>query len=136
MVRALKDDCKADEFTLTDMPEILYFNQISTMLETTEEASEIVDKINTDYSDVLNPLQNGTCIDIVPLGIDKAQGIYGLLELVGGQYSDVIAVGDNINDRAMIAEFRSYAMENGVESIKILANYIISDITDLIEKEI
>ncbi len=83
-----------------------------------------------------NPLQNGRCIDIVPVGMDKAQGIYSLLELVGGQYSDVIAVGDNINDKAMIAEFRSYAMENGVESIKALADYIITDITELIEREI
>ena len=126
-------ECK---YTFDDMPEISYFNQISTMLESDEAAAKIVNKIISKYKDVLNPLQNGRCIDIVPVGMDKAQGIYSLLELVDGQYSDVISVGDNINDKAMIAEFRSYAMENGVESIKALADYIITDITELIEREI
>lgn len=136
MVRALKSDCEDDEFTFSTMPEITYFNQISTMLETVEEASKIVDKINDKYKDSLNPLQNGTCIDIVPSGMDKAKGIYALLGVLGAEYGDVIAVGDNINDAAMIEEFRSYAMENGVESIKRAANYITSGITELIEKEI
>lgn len=137
-IRASQEECDEVEcnYTYDDMPEILYFNQISTILESDEEASKIVDKINSKYNKTFNPLQNGRCIDIVPVGMDKAQGIYSLLELVGGQYSDVIAVGDNINDKAMIAEFRSYAMENGVESIKALADYIITDITELIEREV
>jgi HAD superfamily hydrolase (TIGR01484 family) len=106
------------------------------MLENDEEAHKIVLKIKEKYSDFLNPLQNGRCIDITPAGVDKASGIYALLDVLGGSYDDVITVGDNINDEAMIGEFRSYAMENGVESVKKLANYIITDITELIEKEI
>ena len=125
-------ECK---YTFDDMPEISYFNQISTMLETVEGASKIVDKINDKYKEYLNPLQNGTCIDIVSYGMDKAKGIYALLDVLGAEYGDVIAVGDNINDAAMIKEFRSYAMENGVESIKQSADYITSGITELIERE-
>lgn len=136
MVRSSGKECRVGEFTYDDMPEIMYFNQISTMLECDEDAAEIVQKIKVGYGDSLNPLQNGRCIDIVSVGMDKAKGIYDLLSLVGGEYSDVITVGDNINDEAMIGEFRSYAMENGVESVKKLANYIITDITELIEKEI
>ena len=136
MVRASENDCEAGEYTLQNMPDVVYFNQISTMLRDDEEAAVIVEKINSEYSGILNPLQNGRCIDIVPYGMDKAKGIYCLLELVGGEYSDVITVGDNINDKAMIAEFRSYAMENGVDIIKSLADYVISDITELIEREI
>ena len=48
----------------------------------------------------------------------------------------MIAVGDNINDSAMIAEFRSYAMANGVDEIKNMADDVIDGITELIEKEI
>ena len=136
MVRASENDCETGEYTLQNMPDVVYFNQISTMLRDDEEAAVIVEKINSEYSGILNPLQNGRCIDIVPYGMDKAKGIYCLLELVGGEYSDVITVGDNINDKAMIAEFRSYAMENGVDLIKSLADYVISDITELIEREI
>jgi hydroxymethylpyrimidine pyrophosphatase-like HAD family hydrolase len=68
--------------------------------------------------------------------MNKARGLYILAEHLGAEYDDIIAVGDNVNDRDMIAEFRSYAMENGVDSIKALADYVISDVTELIEKEL
>ena len=100
------------------------------------EEMEHIRAVYHKYKDVLNPLQNGTCIDIVPASVNKAQGIYALLDVVGGKYEDVIAVGDNINDTHMIAEFRSYAMANGVESIKELADEITESITELIYKEL
>ena len=135
-VRSEQKLCEDSECVIGDMPFIEYFNQISTYLKTVEEATAIVKKIEKKYSRILTPLQNGTCIDIVPLGVNKATGIYSLLEIVGGNYDDVIAVGDNINDTHMIAEFRSYAMENAVDSIKEIANNIVSDITDIIKAEI
>lgn len=135
-IRSERKLCKDGEYVIGDMPFIEYFNQISTYLKTVEEATAIVKKIEKKYSHILTPLQNGTCIDIVPLGVNKATGIYSLLEIVGGNYDDVIAVGDNINDTHMIAEFRSYAMENAVDSIKEIADNIVSDITDIIKAEI
>ncbi len=135
-LRSNEKDCEDGERTLETLPTITYFNQISTWLNTAEDAAVVVDKINDKYKDELNPLQNGTCIDIVPASVNKAQGIYALLEVVGGKYEDVIAVGDNINDTHMIAEFRSYAMANGVDSIKALADEITESITDLIYKEL
>ena len=56
--------------------------------------------------------------------------------LVGGEKTDVMAVGDNVNDEAMIREFYSYAMENGVDSVKNLADRITVSIEELIEKEL
>ncbi len=136
MVQAQKKR-SGDEYTLEDMPEnIEYFNQVSTWLPTIDEAVVIINKINGKYSGVLTPLQNGECIDIVPLGVNKANGIYSLLDFVGGKYEDVITVGDNINDTHMIKEFRSYAMANGVEYIKKIADNITYSITALIEEEI
>ncbi len=122
-------------FTLENMPEIDYFNQISTMLETPEESAEVTSAVAEKFSEFLNPLQNGRCIDIVRCDMNKAKGLYLLAEIVNGRKEDIIAVGDNINDRDMISEFRSYAMANGVESIKKLADYITDSITELIEKE-
>lgn len=135
-VRSERKLCEDGECVIGDMPFIEYFNQISTYLKTVEEATAIVKKIEKKYSHILTPLQNGNCIDTVPLGVNKATGIYSLLEIVGGNYDDVIAVGDNINDTHMIAEFRSYAMENAVDSIKSLADEITPGITELIEREI
>ncbi len=134
---ATRDDLplREGELRLEEVPDIEYFNQINTMLDNDKEAGKVVLKIKEKYSELLNPLQNGQCIDITPKGVDKALGIYALLDAVGGSYEDVIAVGDNINDEAMIREFRSYAMANGVQMIKDLADEITEGITELIEKE-
>ncbi len=121
---------------LSEIGVIEYFNQISTALPDFETAEQVTARIKEKFGEAVNPLQNGTCIDIVPVGMDKAQGIYALLRKAGGQKKDVIAVGDNINDEAMIREFYSYAMKNGVNSIKELADFITDGIEDLIEREI
>ncbi len=136
-VYADADNCKHDnECTLADMPEVKYFNQINTMLDSFDAAAAVTSRIAEMFSGELNPLQNGNCIDIVRYDINKAKGIYSLMDLVGANYEDIIAVGDNINDYAMIAEFKSYAMANGVDSIKKVANHITTGITELIEKEL
>lgn len=124
-----------DEFTLETLPEIPYFNQISTILPDCKEAERVTTAVKEKFGGHLNPLQNGSCIDIVSADMNKAVGLYKFLELVGAEYDDLVTVGDNINDTHMIAEFRSYAMENAVQSIKDLANYETASVTHLIEKE-
>ncbi len=130
-----EDERCGDEFTLENLPEIPYFNQISTILPDNDEAARVTEAIKNKFGEYLNPLQNGRCIDIVSADMNKAKGLYNLLEIVGAGYDDMITVGDNINDTHMIAEFRSYAMENAVESIKSIATYITPGVTELIEKE-
>lgn len=120
---------------LEEMPEIAYFNQINTILPDDEQAARVTDAVRKASGDYLNPLQNGRCIDIISADMNKAQGLYTLLRIVGAEYDDMITVGDHINDTHMIAEFRSYAMENAVQSIKDIADYEIRGITELIEKE-
>lgn len=128
---------KTDEgFTLESMPDFSYFTQISTMLDDFESAEKITRSIRDKFGDKLNPLQNGRCIDIVRNDMNKAKGLYLLAEIIGAEYDDIIAVGDNINDMDMIKEFRSYAMENGVDCVKEKATYITKGITELIEKEL
>ncbi len=126
----------AEGIRLSEVGEIPYFNQISTALPDFESAAAVTAQIKEKFGKYVNPLQNGTCIDIVPLGMDKAQGIYKLLGLAGGEKADIIAVGDNVNDEAMIKEFYSYAMANGVGYIKELADEITVSIEELIEKEL
>ncbi len=130
-------DCKeAGEYTQENMPDIPYFTQISTMLDDFETSAKVTSFVREKFGDKLNPLQNGRCIDIVRSDMNKAKGLYRLAEIAGAEYGDIIAVGDNINDMDMIKEFRSYAMENGVDSVKESATYITKGITELIEKEL
>lgn len=136
-VYADSKDCKeVHEYTLENMPEIPYFNQISTALPDFETAANVTACIKEQFKDKLNPLQNGDCIDIVRADMNKAKGLYILMEYLGAKYDDIIAVGDNINDSDMIREFKSYAMENGVDAIKELADYVTPDIAELIKREL
>ncbi len=116
--------------------QIAYFHQISTVLPTFEEAARVTAAIADAFGHWVNPLQNGICIDIVPAGIDKAEGIRRLLALWGIDEADVIAVGDNVNDSAMIAAFPAYAVDNAVDSIKALAGRTVPDVTALIAIEL
>ena len=131
-----KNCTKEGEYTLGNMPDIPYFSQINTQLPTFEESAKVTASVNEAFGEKLNPLQNGECLDIVRKDIDKAKGLYKLAEILSAKKEDIIAVGDNINDTHMIAEFRSYAMENAVDSIKELADFVTPSVTELIEKEL
>jgi hydroxymethylpyrimidine pyrophosphatase-like HAD family hydrolase len=130
-----KDCVNEHDYTVENMPHFESFNQISVRLADFETASEVSKRIKEKFGDNLNPLQNDVIIDIVSAGVDKAQGLYILMKHLGAKYEDVIAVGDNVNDADMLREFKSYAMANGVDMIKELADGITVGITELIEKE-
>ena len=121
---------------LKSNPTVPYFYQVSVRRSTTEKASAVVERVREKYGAWLTPLQNGLSVDIVPNGVNKAEGLYRVMEWFGGAREDVIAVGDNVNDMDMIREFRSYAMENGVEELKREADGMVSDVTELIEREL
>lgn len=136
-VFADQEDCtEPGHYTLDTMPEIPYFTQINTQLPTFEESARVTASVREAFGEKLNPLQNGECLDIIRADMNKAKGLYILMDFVGAKYEDIITVGDNINDRDMIAEFRSYSMATGVEEIKALADFIVPEVTDLIEKEL
>ena len=130
------EDRVSDIPGIPGIPNVEYFNQISTAIEPIDVTRQVVERIRETYGEWLNPLQNGCCIDIVPRDVNKAKGMYFVMELFGGSYEDVLVVGDNVNDADMIREFRSYAMSNGVESIKKMADAIVDDVTDLLEMEL
>lgn len=132
----VKDCSEPCHYTLDTMPEIPYFTQINTQLPTFEESARVTASVREAFGKELNPLQNGECLDIIRADMNKAKGLYVLMDFVGAKHGDIITVGDNINDRDMIAEFRSYAMETGVDEIKNLADFVVPEVTDLIEKEL
>ena len=125
-----------DRTRLCDLPPIDSFHQVSVALPSFEKTAEVIEKIRKKYGASLDPLQNNKCIDIVPIGVNKAEGLYRVAEHFGIDKDSIIAVGDNINDADMIREFKSYAMENGVESVKAMAYGIVKSVTEILEKEL
>ena len=112
-----------------------FFYQISAVHKSDEDAARIAAELKKVFGDRINPLQNGICIDIVPAGMDKAQGIRTLLEYLKLPEEAVIAVGDNYNDLAMLDAFYSYAIESGVEGVKAHADRVTPNVIELIKAE-
>ena len=135
-VRPSADTLESGEFLLEGVPPLPFFYQVSVQLPTNEEAAVITDKVNAKYSENLTALLNGTCVDIVPRGVNKAFGMNRIMEYYGASYDDIITVGDNINDTDMIRAFRSYAMKSGAEAIKQLAAHVVESVTELINIEL
>ena len=118
------------------LPPITSFYKMATFFATPEEAEAMAAKIRAKYGDKVNPLQNWWCVDIAPFGVDKATGIRELCAHYGVAEQDVIAVGDNLNDMAMIEAFYSYAMEHGNEDLKQAATHTTPNVTDMILREL
>ena len=56
---------------------------------------------------------------------EKKDGIFRMLELVGGSAEDVVVFGDDTNDMVMFDErFYKVAMGNGNEELKKMANFV------------
>ena len=127
-----KSFAKDKVFLLEDADDVEYFNQITVELPTPERATEIAGLLGGSYGERFNFLINGRSIDIVSAGVNKAQGLYRVMEYFGGTKDDIIAVGDNINDIDMIREFYSYAMESGAEALKEIADGVVSDVSEIL----
>ncbi len=126
-----KVDCMVEE-----MPDLPYFHKMAVFLPGPDEAGALTAKVREKYGDKVNPLQNWWCVDIAPYGVDKAAGLRRLAAHFGVAEEGIIAVGDNLNDAAMVGAFRSYAMAQGSEELKNIATFVTESVTDLIVKEL
>jgi Cof subfamily protein (haloacid dehalogenase superfamily) len=112
------------------------FTQISTVCRDSAAAESLTERLNKSFCGKITALQNGSCIDIVPYGVNKARGIEDLLGFYDASHDDVATVGDNKNDIAMLDAFRSYAVANAIESIKEIAGAVVTDLAELVEREL
>ena len=136
LVQRSEENLKEGEYLLKNLtcPRLLY--QVSVVLDGVDEAAKTVKRIAEKYGAFLTPLQNERCIDIVPKGVSKADGVRRIAEWYAAQEKDIIVVGDNFNDIDMLKTYKSYAMENGVAEVKKAALFTTKSVTDLIEKEL
>ena len=95
---------------------------------TVDEFNEMVgDDINVGKASFKDPDEYSG--EITLGNYTKAAGIKSLLENIGADYNDAIAVGDGFNDIDMIREAPlSIAMGNSPQEIKDLADYVTDDI--------
>lgn len=72
---------------------------------------------------VINPTQ--TCVDILPKGIDKGQGVLWLSDILQISCQQIIAIGDDESDISLL-QYAGYSAcpNNASDAVKELVNYI------------
>lgn len=90
-----------------------------------EKANEIEKCFNKNHKGKIHCTTSGyDDIDVVCYGVDKAKALKYLLHYLKAKPSELIAFGDGLNDQEILQlAGRSYAMANGDERIKELADY-------------
>ena len=122
-----------ETMTYEELDNYGYACQVSLACPTSEEAAELTAAIAEHFKGVLNPAQNGGCIDIVAHGMDKAVGILKYCEIAGLSEDDVITAGDNYNDLAMIRRFEGCAVGRAVEPLIEAAKHRYMTVDELIK---
>lgn len=65
------------------------------------------------------------CLEINKKGINKAQGVGFIADMLGISHDEIVTIGDSGNDVAMLKMTKhSFAMENAMEIAKNAANYL------------
>ncbi len=136
-IRVAAPGCEEEyEYLYADMPAIPSFYKMAAFFPGPDEAGVFAARVREKYGDKVNPLQNWWCVDIAPAGVNKAEGIRRLCAIYGVAETDVIAVGDNLNDGDMLKAFYSYAMEHGHPDAKGMATHTTANVTDMILQEL
>ncbi len=112
------------------------FSQFTAWFENSDDSYNFAQRVESDFGDIVSVYNNrGECgIDIVPFGVGKTEAVYELLRLMKLEKDSVTAVGDGLNDIAMLKEFDGYIMESADSDIKEMIANKSHSISSLIMK--
>ena len=102
------------------------------MPDTNELAEEISHYINTNFKGYAVAYVNVNCVDIVPEGVSKAEGLYFIEQHLGLEHDAIYAIGDSFNDIPMIEEFHGCAMMHARSAIVEPAEHVFISIEECI----
>ena len=99
-----------------------------------DELDKICDSINKKFGEDIVCYRNTFCIDVVPKGCSKGEGVKFVCERENIDYSDLYTIGDSFNDISMfnITE-NSFTFTECEEGVKKYANNIVNSFSDCVE---
>lgn len=91
-----------------------------------DKVTALIPQIPTDYRERYSVVRSGAAIfEFMPKGVTKADGLRRLGELLNIQASEMMALGDEENDLAMINYVGlGVVMENGTAELKAVSQYV------------
>lgn len=87
---------------------------------------------NRDLGPAMYAQQSNICVDIVPAGCSKAEGLAALMELEKLEPTEVLAIGDSENDLSMIQRFRGYAMTESPAEVQASADRVVDSVAAML----
>ncbi len=118
---------------LSLLDEVGDFVMANARCATPEEAFRFTAALEEEFGEYLQPVQNGDCIDIAAVGVDKASGVQRLAEHMGVLPSDIWVAGDNYNDRSMLKKFHGCAMTVSAPGLSEIAEHVCDSVADVIK---
>lgn len=98
-----------------------------------DEAVKAENILLAEFSDIINIARNDRCLDVTAKGVNKATGIGKYAGIMGVSYENIYVAGDNYNDLPMIKAYHGCAVSNAVDELKKSAEYVLDDLSELVE---
>ncbi len=101
-----------------------------------ENANQVAIYLNENYEQAIEAFANINCVDIVPKGCSKANGIRSVAEMLDLSLDSISAIGDSYNDLSMLEAFHSATLDHALPEIKACADHVVEDVSaflDLLE---
>ena len=118
--------------TPAQIPSLPRINQLAMGFETPEESQAAADALNQKFGDKIFAQKNNDNLDIVAAGLNKAQGIENLLQLMSWSGAKIFVVGDEANDLPMIKKFGGYTVSTAKDFVKRSAKKIFDSVGDML----
>ncbi len=107
--------------------------QIVVSLNDDELAQRIVRYINEQFNGYIEAYANRNCVDIVPAGVSKAEGLSYVLQYVGVSEDKVYTIGDSYNDLPMIEEYQGFCVGIAPEEIREKSAHVYFSVAECID---
>lgn len=95
-------------------------------------ANEVARHINVNFKGYACAYVNVNCVDIVPEGVSKAEGLYYMEDELNLVHEDIYAIGDSFNDVPMLEEFHGCTLHHARSVIKEQAEHVFDSVGECI----
>lgn len=96
-------------------------------------AHEISNYINSQFKGYVVAYPNTHCVDIVPDGVSKAEGLAVIESYLDLNHDDIYTIGDSYNDIPMLEEYHGCAVAHAQQDILDVAQHVYIGISDAIK---
>lgn len=102
-------------------------NQLALDFESPDAAQAAADMLNSKFGEWIFAQKNTHSLDVVPAGVNKAQGVENLLRVMNWEAA-VFVIGDESNDLPMIRHFGGYTVATAKDFVKREATEIFDSV--------